>query len=500
MNIKGLICILLTAAFGPICFAKSFNGRSVEGKTGQPSKDISSTTPRTVMVQLFEWPWKSIAQECEVYLGPNGFSAVQISPPHEHIRTGKNTWWERYQVASYQLKSRGGSEADLKDMISRCKRAGVEIYADFIVNHMAGFPSGVGFAGTNFTEYEYPDLYTYGDFNHCGRNGNDMIVNFFDRYEVQFCELFGLSDLKTGSDKVQRALSNYMATLMSLGVQGFRLDAAKHVPASDITQILRRLQATPYIISETLIANNDPIQLAEYMEFGDVNFFPYSMDLGKSFLDKELSGLPFQFLNYPSSQYSVVFIENHDLERHSEIRIPRLRTHPNEHRLAQIFMLAWPYGYPQIFSGYDFKAYDDGPPVDANGNTIQVLAADNACIAPWTCNHRNSVIKQMVGFRNYTDSQFYALHLNSDTELISFSRGNLGHVIINLSNNNKQAYLPTNLAPGTYCNVLDPQFGMGKVGCTTGITVSPLQSIWTDIPAMSAIVLRSDYKILDPVH
>lgn len=36
------------------------------------------------MVHLFEWKWKDIANECETFLGPNGFGGVQVSPPTEN--------------------------------------------------------------------------------------------------------------------------------------------------------------------------------------------------------------------------------------------------------------------------------------------------------------------------------------------------------------------------------------------------------------------------------
>lgn len=41
---------------------------------------------RQVIVHLFEWRWPDIANECEAYLGPKGFCAVQVSPPNEHIQ------------------------------------------------------------------------------------------------------------------------------------------------------------------------------------------------------------------------------------------------------------------------------------------------------------------------------------------------------------------------------------------------------------------------------
>jgi alpha-amylase len=36
-------------------------------------------------------------------------------------------------------------------MINRCRQAGVAVYADAVINHMAGFEGGVGSAGTRFT-------------------------------------------------------------------------------------------------------------------------------------------------------------------------------------------------------------------------------------------------------------------------------------------------------------------------------------------------------------
>jgi len=39
----------------------------------------------TVIVQMFDWPWTDIASECTNVLGPDGYGAVQISPPQESV-------------------------------------------------------------------------------------------------------------------------------------------------------------------------------------------------------------------------------------------------------------------------------------------------------------------------------------------------------------------------------------------------------------------------------
>jgi alpha-amylase len=67
----------------------------------------------TVFVHLFEWAWNDVAEECEDFLGPKGYFAIQISPPNEHRMLLGRPWYERYQPVSYKL--------------SRCKEIKVSI-------------------------------------------------------------------------------------------------------------------------------------------------------------------------------------------------------------------------------------------------------------------------------------------------------------------------------------------------------------------------------------
>lgn len=115
---------------------------------------LTHTTPRTVFVHLFEWTWPDIARECENYLGPQGFAAVQVSPPNEHAliqqSDGNYPWWQRYQPVSYRIdQSRSGTRSEFEDMVTRCRKVGVDIYVDTVINHMTG-GNGTGFDGTYF--------------------------------------------------------------------------------------------------------------------------------------------------------------------------------------------------------------------------------------------------------------------------------------------------------------------------------------------------------------
>ncbi|MGZ3772541.1 MAG: alpha-amylase [Pseudobdellovibrionaceae bacterium] len=446
--------------------------------------------PRTVFVQMFEWPWKDIARECEAYLGPAGFSAVQVSPPHEHITFTNHPWWERYQVASYNLNSRSGSEAEFADMVRRCKNVGVDIYADAVINHAAGMSGGVGFAGTPYQHYNYPGMYSYDDFHHCGKNGNDHIVNYQDRWEVQNCELLGLADLATESEYVRNRIAVYLNHLLDLGVTGFRIDAAKHIPSQDLAAIFSKLKRSPYIYQEIIYDPSGPIQYSEYTPLGDVLAYSYPYSIAYAFRFKNVGSLLSIGQGLPSTDKSIVSLTNHDLERTKDNILSFNAPDQRLYRLAQVFMLAWPFGYPQVFSGYRFNQFDDGPPLNSDLRSQTVLDDKLNCIGSWTCEHRLPEVAAMVDFRNQTDPDFYFNNWwTNGSDQLSFGRGTIGFVAINFSNNNLQRDFSTALPPGDYCNILASNYNIVNRTCSTSIHVNEKGIVSVYIPPMSALAL-----------
>lgn len=447
---------------------------------------------RTVFVQLFEWPWQDIARECELYLGPAGFAAVQVSPPHEHLAQPNHPWWERYQVVSYQLNSRSGDEQDFVDMVQRCHRVGVDIYADVVLNHTAGMPQGRGFAGSTFTLYNYPGIYSFPDFHHCGRNGNDHIVNYTDLYELQNCMLVGLADLNTESPYVQNVLATYLNHLIDLGVAGFRLDAAKHIQAQDLLTIKSLLKKQIYIYQEIIYNPSEPIKYSDYTPIGSVTAYNYPFEVAAAFKYKTVDALYNITRGFPDSTKSIVFMTNHDLERNADQSslLSPTSADPNTYLLSQVYMLSWPFGYPQLYSGYNFKTYDDGPPVDANLKTLPVLAADGSCQAPWTCEHRSPQIAAMVDFHNQTATAFTMTNWWSNGhDQLAYGRGNLGFVVINNSTGTLTQNFQTSLSPGTYCNILTNSYNVKNRSCSEGYEVNSNGVLSASLVPQSAIVL-----------
>jgi len=468
-----------------------------------------------VVVHLFEWTWTDIANECETVLRPAGFKAVQISPPQEHSIVPAHDWSERYQPVSYSVaRSRSGTAAEFSAMITRCRSAGVDIIADAVINHMTNFPSpGVGSAGTAYTKYEYPGLYTSADFHPpC------TVTDYSNAANVQDCELFSLPDLNTGLASVRQKLADYLLTLARLGVAGFRIDAAKHIQQSELNDILARVNTTltsegrplPYVFLEVAGGGaTEAIGPRDYFGIGyasggaaDITEFTFT-GVGNKF--RGANGEHVSQLNPngpPGSQFSamawglmptdkaVVFLQNHDTQHQCGLGY----RDANVFRLANVWMLAQPYGYPSVLSSFAFACPSGnsmGPPSDAAGNTTAVHCAasmETAQIGEWVCEHRDPYIRNMVAFRRIVAGTDENHWWDDGANAIAFTRGDKGFVAINNGSARVQATIATGMAAGTYCDRIGG--GRGSSGCVgASIVVSPTGAVSLDLAPRTAIAI-----------
>lgn len=450
----------------------------------------AAATPgaKKVIVQLFEWNWTSVAAECTSTLGPKGYGYVQVSPPQEHVNS--SPWWVSYQPVSYRIESRKGTRAQFQSMVNTCHAAGVKVIVDAVVNHMSGQDNGgTGWAGSSYGHYNYPGVYSAQDFHYCGRNGNDDIANYNDRYEVQNCELVNLADLKTESEYVRGRLAAYLNDLLSLGVDGFRLDGSKHMPAADIAAIKAKLSRSAYLVQEVIYGAGEPIQPTEYTGNGDVHEFRYGKDLARMFNNERLAYLKNfgESWGYLSSAKAVVFTDNHDTQREGGVLTYRNR---GTYALANAFMLAWPYGTPAVMSSFTYSGRDQGPPADGSNRITNVT-----CYSGWECEHRWPVIANMVGFRNATEGAGVSNWYDNGYQHIAFSRTGKGYLTINDEDSavNGRSYY-TGLPAGRYCDVVHGTFSNGSC---SGPVITVDSSGWfaANVPAHDAIAIHIGAKL-----
>ena len=482
---------------------------------GQAYRPSGHMAAGDVFVHLFEWRWTDIATECEQVLGPARVTAVQVSPPEEHSITPNHDWSERYQPVSYSIaRSRSGTGAEFADMVSRCRAAGVGIYVDAVINHMTNYPSpGVGSNGTAYSKYDYPGLYTLDDFHTpC------TVTDYTSAANVQDCELFSLPDLNTELPYVQRTLAGYLISLARLGVAGFRIDAAKHIQQVSLDRILAIVDSTltaegrpiPYYFLEVSSGAGEALSYRDYLGeayasggAADITEFTFA-GVGDKFLGA--GGQHLSQLNPngpPGSQFSpaawglmppdkaVVFLQNHDTQHN-----PGTISYRDGQifRLANVWMLAQPYGYPSILSSYAFSRPLEnsvGPPSDANGWTLAVTCAaslESAADGEWVCEHRDPYLLSMVAFRKAVAGTDVDHWWDDGGNAIAFSRGDKGFVAISREDSTVAATVATGLPPGTYCDILTG--GLSGGACAgTAVVVDTTGAVQLRLGANSAVAI-----------
>jgi alpha-amylase len=176
---------------------------------------------------------------------------------------------------------------------------------------------------------------------------------------------------------------------------------------------------------------------------------------------------------------AVVFTNNHDMQRGEADNYLTFKDNGNHFifSLGNIFMLAWPFGYPQLMSSYDFKSFDQGPPSDGKGSTRSIYATPGArnpdCFGEWKCEHRWREIGNMVAFRNavFTAPQVTDWWDNGNNQ-IAFGRGDRGFVVINREDTVLNRTFQTRLPAGTYCDIISGDFsGKSPKGRCSGRTI-----------------------------
>ncbi|WP_327298043.1 MULTISPECIES: alpha-amylase family protein [unclassified Streptomyces] len=415
---------------------------------------------RTVTATLFERPYTDVGKICTDSLGPAGYGYVEVSPATEHIAGSQ--WWTSYQPVSYRITGRLGDADAFQGMVSACHAAGVKVIADAVINHMSA-GSGTGTGGTQYSKYNYPGTYSDPDFHTCRKD----ITDYTNRENVQTCELVGLADLDTGSDYVRSTVAGYLTGLRKMGVDGFRIDAAKHMAAADLQAIRSKMADPGFWVSEVIYGSGEAVQPEEYTGLGDVDEFRYGTHLKSAFQGGDLGSLQNVADGKLPGDKATTFVDDWDTERNGSTLSYK---DGDTYKLANAFMLAFPYGSPNVFSGYEWSDKDAGPPSGSDG---------------WTNMHADPEITGMVGFHNAVGDAAVT-DWWSQGSAIAFGRGAKGYVALNNGGGDLQQTFTTSLPGGTYCNVAKASPG----NCTGNtVTVGNDGKVTATVPAKGALAL-----------
>ncbi|MEY9962222.1 alpha-amylase [Streptacidiphilus sp. MAP12-16] len=466
---------LLTAGIVPLTLAAS---------AGTAHAAMNSSD---VIANLFMWNWKSVANECTTVLGPAGYGGVQVAPPEDSTTVSGHPWWEIYQPVDYNLNSRMGTETQFASMVSSCRAAGVKVYVDTVINHMTGQGSSSYGGVTGYSKYTYPGLYSTADFHHYPADcpeSDGQIHNWNDYTEVTHCELDNLADLRTESDYVRTQIAGYLNKLIGYGVSGFRVDAAKHIGETDLAAIEGKLNTTadgtaPYVAQEVAAGGTGQLAPSAFEGTGSLLGFDYADDLKAQFTGSiaNLKTFGSSWGLLPANK-ELTFVENHDTERDGSTLSYKSGA---ANTLATEFELAWGYGTPEVYAGFDFTNSDDSPPADSNG-----FVTGTTCGSGWECTDRITGVNHLVAWHNHTAGQSVANWYDDGSNLIAFSRGNQGWIAINNESSAQTKTFATGLAAGTYCDIVHGAVSGGSCSGPTFV-VNGSGNASVTVPAMDSV-------------
>jgi alpha-amylase len=318
---------------------------------GISSTAIAQQQPVAIF-HAFNQPFSDV-EDFVCTLAEQGYSHLQISPAQKSHQPD-DKWFFRYQPFDYSVIEGLGDEGDLKRLIDKAHSCNVQVITDVVFNHMANVDDGDQFEDLT----KYPGL-TPEDFHTKPGTDNEKKcdINYDDgnRFTEVNCWLGGLPDLDVARSNVQSLQKAHLEKLLSLGVDGFRFDAAKHIPASVLQDYINFInqksgnQTWNYleVITDSDTRASDYNHIAAVTDFILYN----SMKNAFSFGGDLRSLRPPQTVPDPRS---VTFGQNHDTIREPQPGVPNSTPiNPyddvTDSYLATAYVLARHDGTPLVF-------------------------------------------------------------------------------------------------------------------------------------------------------
>ena len=244
--------LILSSVFFLACCAG--NKESTSSQSGQSSQtSTSSFTPtdpgdgyidtlplshdQGALLQAFCWKYSDVSKNLEA-IKDAGFKVIQISPVQDP-KGGGLTWWSYYQPLSFKIAEESGlgTKEELSELCDKAEEMGISIIADVIFNHMANIQDGEYEAdGTPKVSPEVakfePEI--YANRNSASNPTFHHVKNPVGSGKVtQRYEYGDLPDVNTANKFVQSRVLQLLKDCIDIGIDGFRIDTAKHIETPD---------------------------------------------------------------------------------------------------------------------------------------------------------------------------------------------------------------------------------------------------------------------------
>ena len=382
------------------------------------------------MFQYFEWylendgqHWKRLKKDAKE-LADIGITALWIPPAYKAIAQGDVGYatYDLYDLGEFHQKgtvrTKYGAKEELKEAIKELHSHKIQVYLDAVLNHKAGADKTERFMAEEvnpenrmevltepyeiegWTSFLFPgrgDKYSDFKWNWCHFTGTDINV---DTGKNAIYRIIG--EHKSWSEEVDKEFGNYDYLMFAdidyehpevyneiirwgawvvtdLELDGFRLDAIKHIKRSFIMDFLTKVREAAnkedlYVVAEYWV--NDIMALQETLEkinhgidLFDVALHYKFHEASKVGKDYDLSTIFQDTLVEKNPIHAVTFVENHDSQLGQSLES---WVEDWFKPLAYGMILLWKDGYPCVFYG-DYYGIGGENPVDGKKDILDKL-------------------------------------------------------------------------------------------------------------------------------
>lgn len=258
MKSKRIMSLLLAVVMLLSCVTVAgftVSAESVDEAEQAVDYDLGYSVNDGLILQAWNWSYSEIKANLEA-IAEAGFTTIQISPPTELKEAtvgvkvlqeaNDNGWWMMYQPAAYELNQSEdnvlGTKSELIDMIDAAHEMGLYVIADAVINHLGNsetadykIDANTLPGDANAVDYLCERAWAFessraiidaGAFHYPYANCKYNDTGAFDCTQNAVSLL---PDLDTSSPVVQEIILDYWQECIDAGLDGFRIDAAKHI-------------------------------------------------------------------------------------------------------------------------------------------------------------------------------------------------------------------------------------------------------------------------------
>jgi glycosidase len=418
------------------------------------------------------------------YLAGLGVTAIWISPPVDNLNTNipdgsgnPTAAYHGYQARDFKrIEEHFGNSSntwtEFDNLVSAAHSSGIKVIVDFAPNHSTQDNAG-----------EYGALYDNGTFlgnftsdtnGYFHHNPNISGSGWDDRYQVEYYTLFDLADLNQENATIDSYLKAAAQLLQQHGVDGFRIDAVKHVN-----------WGWEYSFANSIYTYGDSFLFGEWYQGNTSDplyhdSYKFANKSGISLLDFPLntairnvfgsntnfsdidSVISTEGSNFTWKEDLVTFIDNHDMSRFLSLNNNNNRLHE-----ALAFILT-SRGIPCIYYGTEQYLHNDtGGGTDPYNRPMMVNFSTTTTayqlVSSLSSLRRNNLA---VGYGSMGQRW-----INNDVYI--YERKFFGNVVLVAINKNETtgysiSGLNTSLPAGSYSDYMSGLLGGSSITVSTG--------------------------------